>query len=66
MIYRKYFWKINCWSEVKIKSAPFIEEFLDNFRSVVPFIKKDRILSDDIHKAKNFLKEIEIDANLLY
>jgi histidine ammonia-lyase len=48
------------------KSSPFIEEFLEEFRSVVPFIDKDRILSEDIHRAKAFLSEVEVEYDLLF
>ncbi len=48
------------------KTSPFLQDFVDNFREVVPFIDKDRILSEDMHRAKAFLNAMEIAPNLLF
>ena len=39
-----------------LKTSPYLEGFMDTFRSVVPFIEDDRMLYQDIHKAEQFLK----------
>lgn len=40
-----------------LKSSPVLEEFVNTFRQVVPFIETDRLLHDDMLKAEKFLKE---------
>lgn len=40
-----------------LKTSPVLEEFLNTFRQVVPFIETDRLLHDDMLKAEKFLKE---------
>jgi histidine ammonia-lyase len=39
-----------------LKTSPYLEDFMDTFRSVVPFIEDDRMLYQDIHNAEQFLK----------
>ena len=39
-----------------LKSSPFLETFLKNYRSFVSFVEKDRVLHDDIKKTSAFLK----------
>ena len=39
-----------------LKTSPFLEVFVDNFRKVVPFIEDDRVLHLDMKKAEEFLK----------
>lgn len=48
------------------KSSPFLQAFLESFRQEVPFIDKDRILADDIAKAKAFLAQTEVDHELIF
>jgi histidine ammonia-lyase len=43
-----------------LKTSPRLEEFVHNFRKVVPFIEDDRILHNDIKKAGLFLKAWEL------
>jgi histidine ammonia-lyase len=43
-----------------LKTSPYLEEFMNNFRKVVPFIETDRLLHDDMIKAEVFLKEVKI------
>ncbi|MCB0488738.1 MAG: histidine ammonia-lyase [Cyclobacteriaceae bacterium] len=43
-----------------LKTSPVLEEFVNTFRSRVPFIETDRLLHDDIVKAEKFLKEFKI------
>ena len=50
----------------KDKSSEFLESFLQAFREVVPFIDSDRVISDDIAAAKNFLDDLDIDPELLF
>lgn len=50
----------------KEATSPFLNAFLESFRIEVPFIDKDRILSKDIAKAKEFIKNTEIDPELIF
>lgn len=43
-----------------LKSSAYLEDFYSNFRKEVAFIEDDRLLHDDIVKAENFLKDIEL------
>jgi histidine ammonia-lyase len=43
-----------------------LADFLRNFRQHVPFVDKDRILSDDMAKALRFVQTIEIEKELLF
>lgn len=45
-----------------MKSSPYLEAFVDNFRKVVPFIEDDRVLHDDMKNAEEFLKTWEPSA----
>jgi histidine ammonia-lyase len=40
-----------------LKSSPDLEEFINNFREIVPFIEYDRVLHNDIISATEFLKD---------
>jgi histidine ammonia-lyase len=42
-----------------LKTSPYLEELMDTFRQVVPFIEDDRMLYADIQKAEQFLKNWE-------
>ena len=48
------------------KSSPFIEAFILNFRKDVSFVEDDRLLHLDIVNSINFIKNIDIDPQLLY
>jgi histidine ammonia-lyase len=50
----------------KEKTSPFLASFLESFRSEIPFIDKDRILSEDIKNAKTFIQNLEIDTDLIF
>jgi len=39
-----------------LRTSPYLEAFVDNFRQYVPFIEDDRVLHQDIKKAEEFLK----------
>jgi histidine ammonia-lyase len=43
------------------KTSPFLQDFLDKFREVVPFMENDMVMYESIHKAIDFLKEVEIE-----
>lgn len=43
-----------------LKTSPVLEEFVNTFRSTIPFIETDRLLHDDIIKAEKFLKEYNL------
>jgi histidine ammonia-lyase len=48
------------------KSSEFLMAFLEAFREKVSFIEKDRVLSEDIAAAKDFLSNIEIEPEILF
>lgn len=50
----------------KEKSSEFIQSFMESFRSEVPFIDKDRVLAEDIARAKEFAQSLEVDADLIF
>jgi len=43
-----------------LKTSLRLEEFVNTFRHIVPFIDTDRLLHDDMVKAERFLKEVEM------
>lgn len=45
-----------------LHSSPYLEQVVDTFRQLVPFIENDRILHDDMLQAELFLKELDIPA----
>ena len=45
------------------KTSPYLEEFLKEFRSVVPFNDKDRVMYQDIDKATEFLRAGDFSEN---
>jgi len=48
------------------KTSPFLESFLKQYRSEVPFIENDTILSLDIKKTVEFLQNLTIDTEELF
>lgn len=50
----------------KETSSPFLQSFIEMFRSEVPFIDVDRILSIDIKNAKTFIATLDVDSDLLF
>lgn len=50
----------------KGKSSEFLESFLESYRSVVDFIDKDRNISEDIQKTKEFISGLDIDPDLMF
>ncbi|PIB31803.1 histidine ammonia-lyase [Gaetbulibacter sp. 5U11] len=49
-----------------LKSSDFIEQFLSSYREVVPFIKEDEILHDDIQASIEFIQTLAIDSEELF
>jgi len=47
-----------------LKSSPFIESFLNAYRTEVPFVTDDRILHDDMIKTLQFFNTIHIDFDI--
>ena len=43
-----------------VKTSPLLEQFVNNFRKQVSFIEQDRLLHNDIVKAEDFLKTIDL------
>ena len=43
------------------KTSPYLEEFVNTFRSVVPFIEEDRVLHDDMKNAEKFIREFRLE-----
>ena len=41
-------------------TSPLLSGFLDKFREKVPFIEQDKVLHEDILKAKSFIQEAEL------
>ena len=44
-----------------LKTSPRLEEFVNTFRGVVPFMETDRLLHNDLVSGEKFLKEIKLD-----
>ncbi len=49
-----------------LKSSPFLESFVSYLRETVPFVDNDRVLSYDIKKCRNFLRNLSLDTDELY
>ena len=49
-----------------LKTSPLLESFLEHYRSVVPFIKEDKVLHYDIENSIQFLKDVEIEVEELF
>ena len=49
-----------------MKTSPLLESFLDHYRKVVPFIKEDEVLHDDIEASIQFLKDVDIEVEELF
>jgi len=45
-----------------LKTSPYLEQWLNTFAGVVPFIETDRLLHDDMMSAEKFLKEIDLTS----
>ncbi|MBU2921291.1 histidine ammonia-lyase [Winogradskyella psychrotolerans] len=49
-----------------LKTSPFLESFLEQYRKVVPFIKVDEVLHDSIEASIQFLKDVDIEIEELF
>ena len=49
-----------------LKTSPFLESFLEQYRKVVPFIKVDEVLHDDIQASIQFLKDVDVKIEELF
>ncbi|WP_452221975.1 histidine ammonia-lyase [Lacinutrix salivirga] len=49
-----------------LKTSPFLESFLMEYRKHVPFATKDRVLHDDIEASIQFLNDIDIEIEELF
>jgi histidine ammonia-lyase len=43
-----------------LKSSPFIEEVIKNYRKMVPFVEKDTILYPLMHASQRFIQDLEV------
>jgi histidine ammonia-lyase len=43
-----------------LKTSPFLEDVVHNFRQHVPFIEDDRLLHADIKKTEEFLRDLTL------
>jgi histidine ammonia-lyase len=43
------------------KTSRYLEELVNTFRQVVPFIEEDRVLHDDMKNAEQFIKELNLE-----
>jgi histidine ammonia-lyase len=48
------------------KSSPFIEAFLETYRSEVTFVSEDRLLALDIKNTQSFISSFIIESGLLF
>ncbi|WP_299111342.1 histidine ammonia-lyase [uncultured Winogradskyella sp.] len=49
-----------------LKTSPLLESFLEQYRKVVPFIKVDEVLHDDIQASIQFLQDVDIEIEELF
>ncbi|WP_407557185.1 histidine ammonia-lyase [Winogradskyella sp. 4-2091] len=49
-----------------LKTSPLLESFLEQYRKVVPFIKVDEVLHDDIQASIQFLNDVDIEIEELF
>ncbi len=49
-----------------IKTSPFLESFLQSYRSEVPFVENDIVLSTEIKKTISFIDNLGIDTKELF
>lgn len=48
------------------QTSPFLESFLDGYKTNVSFVKEDRVLAKDIHASIAFLQSFSVDSELLF
>ncbi len=44
-----------------VKTSPFLNAFVSEYRSAVPFIKNDRIMYTEIQKSIGFIRNVKVD-----
>ena len=49
-----------------LKTSPMLESFLVQYRKMVPFIAKDKVLHNDIEASIQFLKNVDIEIEELF
>ncbi len=49
-----------------LKTSPFLESLLTMYRSEVPFIENDKVLSYEINKTVSFISTLDIDTKELF
>ncbi|WP_055446129.1 histidine ammonia-lyase [Lacinutrix mariniflava] len=49
-----------------LKTSPFLESFLEAYRKDVSFVKKDRVLHDDIEASIQFLNDVDVEIEELF
>ncbi|WP_299365603.1 histidine ammonia-lyase [Winogradskyella sp.] len=49
-----------------LKTSPLLESFLEYYRKVVPFMKEDEVLHDDIEASIQFLNDVDIEVEELF
>jgi histidine ammonia-lyase len=43
------------------RTSPFLEEFLRQYREVVPFVENDKVMYDDMEASVHFLREVRME-----
>jgi len=49
-----------------IKTSPFLQSFVETFRTEVPFIEDDKVMHDEIMKSKIFIDTLNIESEELF
>ncbi len=49
-----------------LKTSPFLQSFVETFRTEVPFIEDDKVMHDEIMKSKNFIDALNIESEELF
>jgi len=49
-----------------VKTSPFLQSFIESFRTEVPFIEDDKVMHDEIIKSKKFIEELNIESEELF
>ncbi|WP_299381369.1 histidine ammonia-lyase [uncultured Lacinutrix sp.] len=49
-----------------LKTSPFLESFLEQYRKEVSFVEKDRVLHDDIEASIQFLSDVDVEIEELF
>ncbi|NQY07427.1 MAG: histidine ammonia-lyase [Flavobacteriaceae bacterium] len=49
-----------------LRTSAFLESIIESYRTAVPFVGIDRILHDDISNSVDFLRSMEIEADMMF